>query len=151
MKLAEALNERAHISQRLQELKERIKRNSTHQEGEEPTENPIDLLKEFNQCSSRFYDLVIRINQTNNGVSLSDGMPLVEALAVRESLKMKHSFYRSLALEAIPKQSRYSHSEIKIVSAIQVTNLQGEADKFAKEYRELDGRIQQSNWTNDLV
>ncbi len=61
MKLAEALNERAHISQRLQELKERIKRNSTHQEGEEPTENPIDLLKEFNQCSSRFVDIFIRI------------------------------------------------------------------------------------------
>jgi len=151
MKLAEALNERAHISQRLQELKERIKQNATHQEGEDPTENPIDLLKEFNQCSARFDDLVVRINQTNNGVILSDGMPLVEALTVRESLKMKHSFYRSLASEAIPKQSRYSHSEIKIVSAIQVASVQSQADRFAKEYRELDGKIQQSNWNNELV
>jgi len=44
MKLAEALNNRADLKKRLFQLKERLLRNSKVQEGEEPSENPEDLL-----------------------------------------------------------------------------------------------------------
>lgn len=151
MKLAEALNERAHISQKLQELKQRITQNAKHQEGDKPAEDPMVLLKEFNECSSRFDALVVRINKTNNGIVLSNGVSLIEALAMRESLKMKHSLYRSVASEAVPSQGRYSKSEIKFVSSVPVVDIQSQADQFAKEHRELDSKIQQSNWNHDLV
>lgn len=151
MKLAEALNERAHLSQRLQDLRERIILNAIHQEGNEPAENPNDLLKEFNECSARFDGLVVRINQTNNKLSLSDGMPMLKALATRDSLKIKHSLYRSLASEAVPRQDRYSHSEIKFTSSVQVAEIQHQANKLAQEYRELDIKIQQCNWSHELI
>lgn len=50
MKLAEALNNRADLKKRLFQLKERLLRNSKVQEGEEPSENPEDLLIEVNSC-----------------------------------------------------------------------------------------------------
>jgi hypothetical protein len=85
MKLAEALNERAHLSQRLQELRGRIIENAKYQEGDSPAESPNDLLKEFGECPSRFDELVVKINKTNNGLALEDGTPMLEALTTRES------------------------------------------------------------------
>lgn len=151
MKLAEALTERANLNRRLHEIKERIIRNAQHQEGEIPSENPRELLEEFQSVAASFERLIVRINQTNNRISLENGLPMVEALARRDVLKLRHALYKSLASEATPKQDRYSKSEIRFVSSVSVKETQDIADKLAKEYRELDALIQQANWTSDLV
>ncbi|WP_445954517.1 DIP1984 family protein [Thauera sp. SDU_THAU2] len=49
------------------------------------------------------------------------------------------------------KQDRYSKSEIKFVSSVDVADIQKKADKIGKSCRELDGEIQQANWLNNLV
>ncbi len=151
MKLAEALVERADQNRRLQELRERVIRNAKYQEGEAPSEDPMELLKEFLRVSESFESLIVRINMTNNRISLENDLSMVEALARRDVLKVKHSAYKALAAEATPKQDRYSKSEIKFVSSVSVKAIQDEADQFAKEFRELDSLIQQANWKNDLV
>lgn len=151
MKLAEALMERADQNRRLLELRERIIRNAKYQEGETPAEDPNELLNEYLAVAESFENLVVRINLTNNQVSLDNSLSMVEALARRDVLKLKHSLYKALAAEATPKQDRYSKKEIKFVSAVSVKGTQEEADLFAKEYRELDALIQQANWNNDLI
>lgn len=151
MKLAEALNRRAEISQRLQELRERTTRNVLVQEGEKPSENPSELLIQQQELFSEFENLVAKINQTNNQITLSNGTLMVLALSQRETLKLKHSLYKSIASEATPKLSRYSQTEIKSVSVINVSEIQKLADTYAQQLRELDGKIQQANWGNELV
>lgn len=76
---------------------------------------------------------------------------MVEALAKRDVLKLKHSLYKSLAAEATPKQDRYSKKEIKFISSVSVKDTQKKADTVAMEYRQLDALVQQANWTNELV
>ena len=76
---------------------------------------------------------------------------MVEALAHRDVLKLNHSLYKALAAAATPQQDRYSKKEIKFVSAVSVKETQAEADRLAKEHRELDALIQQANWNNELL
>jgi len=150
MKLSEALSERSEYVRKMQELRERIVRNSKHQEGEKPTENPERLLEEFESISLECCDLIVRINMTNNSISLDSGLVLTEALAKRDQLKSMHSLLKTLATEATPKQDRYSKKEIKFVSSVNVSQIQSRADDLAKEFRNLDSQIQQANWTYDL-
>ena len=151
MKLAEALNIRSDMNRRLQELRERILRNAKYQEGDSPSEDPTALISEYELLNNSYMDLVIRINQTNNTIALSNGKDMVYALAQREVLKQKHSTYRALAAEATPKQDRYSKKEIKFLSAVDVRDIQLKADCMAKDLRELDSLVQQANWNNDLA
>ena len=47
MKLAEALQERADLNRRIEQLRSRLLNNAMKQEGEEPSEDPKELLKEL--------------------------------------------------------------------------------------------------------
>ncbi len=151
MKLAEALMERADKNRKLQELKDRIIRNAKYQEGDKPPEDPTSLLEEYEVVSDEFEKLIVKINNTNNMLKLEDGTQMLDALAKRDVLKLKHSLYKALAAEATPKQDRYSKKEIKFISAVSVKETQKSADAIAKQYRQLDALVQQANWNNELV
>lgn len=75
---------------------------------------------------------------------------MTAALAQRDRLKTEHATLIQLADAATPEQSRYSRSEIKMLAAVNVKNIRQEADKIAKQCRELDIMIQETNWLNDL-
>ena len=47
MKLAEALQERADLNRRIQQLQQRLSSNAVVQEGEQPAEAPSELLAEL--------------------------------------------------------------------------------------------------------
>ena len=151
MKLSEALAERSEYSRKLKELHDRIIRNAKFQEGEKPAEDPLVLLDEYMKLSAECSKIIVRINNTNNKLTLENGVPMVDALAERDRLKTSHSLLKSLAVSATPKQDRYSKKEIKFLSSVSVSETQAKADLVAKEYRELDSKIQQTNWTNDLI
>lgn len=151
MKLAEALVERADANRRLQELRSRILRNAVHQEGETPAEDPQELLREYGEVAASFERLVVRINVTNNQIRLGNGLPMVEALARRDVLKLRHSLLKALAEQATPHGNRYSKSEIKLVGSVSVKEMQASAERIAREHRELDALIQGANWNTELV
>ena len=65
MKLAEALQERADLNARIEQLRERMAQNALVQEGERPAEEPAELMREFDECVSRLEVLMNRINLTN--------------------------------------------------------------------------------------
>ena len=150
MKLAEALQERADINRRMEQLRVRLIRNATVQEGEKPAEDPNELIKELDDCSARLEELMTRINKTNSMTSV-DGKTLTELIAKRDALTFKVSIYRSFLNEASNLASRASRNEIKILSTVNVRKLQKQVDDMSRDLRLTDNALQQANWTIDLL
>lgn len=150
MKLAEALALRADAQKRLEQLKQRLLRNAKVQAGDKPGEDPARLLTEFEAAATELTSLVQRINKTN-AASTFQKMSLTDALAVRDTLRLREGMYRELAAAASITQTRTSKSEVKFRSTVAVVRIQKQADALARELRELDARIQESNWRIDLI
>lgn len=151
MKLAEALILRADLQKRIEQLRSRLYNNVLVQEGEEPSEDPEVLLKEFHRTQNELTEIIKRINKTNNETSFNKDWKLSDALVEKEALLDKRNMLASLAEQASYKQDRYSKTEIRSLATINVKEVQKDVDKLAKEYRELDTRIQGLNWLTDLI
>ena len=151
MKLAEALIERAEIQKENAKLLSRIKDNAMVQEGDSPAENPEDLIPEYDKNMERLLFLTQRINETNSKTPFDDKMNVAEAIALRDCLGAKNRAYREIYSNATIKPDRYSQKEVRFVRCVDIKDLQTQIDKFSKEYRELDTKIQGINWTIDLL
>jgi hypothetical protein len=151
MKLAEALILRADYQKRVEQLKQRLQQNAKVQEGDTPAENPSDLLAELERITHDLVLLIQRINRTNSATSLPEGQTLADALALRDVIKIKLSVYRDLAQAASITQVRATRSEVKFRSTVNVADIQQQADRLAKAYRELDAQVQAANWLTDLL
>ncbi len=150
MKLATALSERADLQRRITELGTRLNNNAKVQEGENPAEEPKALLEELNRDFVRLEELIARINHTNN-VTESEGKTLTDYIAKRDCLKQRISIMRSFLDRSSEKVARYSKTEIKIMSTIEVAEIQKEVDSLSKALRETDEKIQELNWTTELI
>ncbi len=151
MKLAEALILRADLKSRMEQLRYRLIRNAKVQEGQKPAENPQQLRQELESLSAQLTELIQRINRTNSATAMGQGGTLADAIASRDALELKHSFYRALAEAATIVQDIRTKSEVKFQSTVKVSDIQGLADRNAQAHRELDTRIQEMNWKTDLV
>lgn len=151
MKLAEALNARADAQKRLQQIRQRVQLSARHQEGETPAEDPNELLAEAERLATDLERLIAAINRTNVQIELEPGMSMTDALAHRDVLGLRRAMLAEAAQVASVRQDRYSKSEVKFVSALDVKALHREADDVAREYRELDAKIQAMNWASDLI
>ncbi|MBR1584315.1 MAG: DIP1984 family protein [Clostridia bacterium] len=149
MKLAEALLERADLQRRIDQMNGRLNNNARVQEGEKPAEDPKALLKELESMTSRLETLMAQINLTNSA-TLIDGEPLTVLLARRDARREQLQLLRSFLDTASSLSDRARMSEIKIISTVNVANLQKELDQKSKALRELDGKIQAANWTTEL-
>ena len=149
MKLAEALQERADLNRRIEQLRSRLDSNALVQEGEKPAEEPEQLLKELDGCVSRLEELMAKINRTNCE-TVVEGKTLTEMIAHKDALLIRLSVYRDLVNTASQTARRATRSEIKILSTIHVQDKQRMVDEMAKELRLLDNKLQATNWTVDL-
>ena len=150
MKLANALTERADLQERISDLGTRLNHNAKVQEGEKPAEDPNELLAELNKDFIRLEELIARINITNNSTKVGD-VTLTELIAKRDCLKKKIAVMREFLNNASEKVSRYSKTEIKIMSTVSVSDLQKDVDALSKELRDVDETIQSLNWTTELL
>ncbi|MCR4706953.1 MAG: DIP1984 family protein [Clostridiales bacterium] len=150
MKLATALSERADLQKRISELGVRLNNNAKVQEGEEPSEDPMELLKELDTCLIRLEELISRINRTNNETE-SGGMTLTDRIARRDCLKERIQILRNFLNASSEKVSRYSKAEIRIFSTVKVSELQKQVDTYCRQLRETDEAIQALNWTTELL
>jgi hypothetical protein len=121
------------------------------QEGEPPVEDPAALLAEHDRVAAQLTDLIARINRTNLRATLADGTTLTDALALRDVLRLRVQAYTQTADAGAARGDRYSASEIRYVAAIDVKAVRGQADTLAQQWRELDVRIQEANWSNELI
>ena len=150
MRLAEALNLRADLQKYVEQLRSRLTDNVKVQEGDQPAEQPTILFTELNNVLPQLESLIVRINLTNTQVKIGD-KTMTELLAAKDILRKKIEIYRSAYSKAIIRNERYSRSEVRFVSAIDAESLQKKIDTMSKEYRELDMKIQQANWSTELT
>ena len=142
---------RADAQKRIEQLKQRILDNAKVQQGDKPGESPSELINELEALSSTLSSLIQNINRTNVKTYLDDETTVADALALRDILKLKHGVYRDLAKSATITQGRFTRSEIKFVSTVNISEIQQTADNLAREHRELDASIQAINWSTDLI
>ncbi|MGA2599437.1 MAG: DIP1984 family protein [Bryobacteraceae bacterium] len=150
MKIAEALALRADHVRRLEQLKQRLVKNARIQEGDAPEEDPNELQTELEKSARELTLLIQRINRTNAATAFGNGT-LADSLAERDVLKIRYNAYRELANAASTSQGRLTRSEVKFISTVSVAAIQRKADDLAREYRELDTRIQEADWLTILL
>ena len=121
------------------------------QEGDEPPENPTELVTELERVSKELASLIKRINKTNSLTEFQPGVTLTDALADRDVTLLKREAYNQIVQNASVRQDRYSKSEVKYKTTINVKEIQKQVDELSKTVRELDSRIQETNWKVDLM
>lgn len=155
MKLAEALTLRADATRRIEQLRRRIVDNARFQEGEDPAEDAAALLAEADLALDELEGLVRRINRTNAASVIGPEGTMTDALARRDVLRKRHALFAAAADAAADRghvgMMRQLRSELKMVAALPVAQLREQADDIARQIRDLDVRIQQSNWEVDLI
>ena len=151
MKLANALSQRSELQTRIRQLEDRLNNNALVQEGEQPAEDPMELLKELDRDYARLEELISAINRTNNSTQAGEGTALSDLLAKRDCLKGKLSILRGFLDSASTLVRRHTVNEIKIRSTVDVRRLQKQVDGLSKDLRELEEAIQEKNWTTELM
>ena len=151
MKLAEALLIRSDQQKKLSSLKQRIDANVLVQEGDEPSEDPNELLKQIFLLTQESQKLIYAIHRTNAFTTLSDGRSLLALLTLRDGLAERHKILISAIGHTRRESDRYSTREIKWHKVIPVSSLQKQADDISVELRKLNVVIQASNWQIDLL
>ena len=128
MLLAEALQNRADLQKRIEQLNERIEANVLVQEGETPPENPEKLICEMEECYRGLEALMVRIHNANAATHTAEGT-LTELIARRDCLIKRTETYRSFLEEARSCTRRATRTEIKILSVIDVSMYQAKCDE----------------------
>ncbi len=149
MKLAEALQERADLNRRLEQLRVRLCNNATVQEGEKPAEDPAKLLLELEQDLNRLAFLTAQINLVNSR-TLVEERSLTEWIAHRDMLKQRIDALREITQAASRLAGRATRSEIKILPTVEVPQLQQKLDEACAQMRKTDNLIQQANWLTEF-
>lgn len=150
MKLATALSERASLQIRLSEIQIRLNANAKVQEGDTPAENPVELIVEKDRILDELENLVTRINLTNSRTEC-DGVTITELISKRDRMKKDVNIMRSFLNNASSKIDRYSKTEILIKSTVDIAEYQKKLDVISKELRQIDEKIQELNWTTELL
>jgi hypothetical protein len=156
MKLAEALLLRADRNRTLEQLKQRIQVSARYQEGESPPEKARDLVAAASAVLDELEVLIRDINRTNSGTVMGDGRTVTDALAERDVLRLRYAMVKVSADAASGGAQqvgfiRTTRSELKYLRALDVKDLRQQAADIARQARELDARIQQVNWTTELL
>ncbi|OUZ23441.1 hypothetical protein A5867_001125 [Enterococcus sp. 6D12_DIV0197] len=150
MKLAEALLLRRDLNNRLFQLRNEISSSVLVQEGDTLDRSITELFKEYDEINQQYSELVVAINRKNATASLADSaLLLMEALEQREQLRRKHALLTQ-ALDETKAAPRMGRNEIRLVRTIDTKTLTKQLNATAKQLRELDGKIQQTNWLVDL-
>lgn len=150
MKLAEALSIRKDLQTRIEQLKVRIINNVRIQEGELPAEDPTDLMKDLDSCLKQLEELIYRINVTNMHAKSGD-KTLTQLMAERDVLTKRVQVLREVFNQASSSSERYSRSEIKYVTTIDVKAMGKQLDKLSSQLRSLDVEIQSINFATELM
>lgn len=109
-----------------------------------------ELYKELDEALIQLEDLVYRINITNVQI-VQGGDSLTRLIAKRDVLSLRVKTLQEVVRHVSANDTRYGRNELKYVRTIDIKALRKEADTYAKQYRELDLKIQSLNWTVDLV
>lgn len=146
MKLAEGLLLRADMLKKIEHLQHRIRPVLIVSDDKKPQEDPDKILAQLRKAIQDLESLVIRINKTNNEISIDGEGTLMEALAKRDSLKMLSERLRNIRYAAQVDNS----GDANLKTTIDIKKLQIEIDQTGRAFREIDSKIQEKNWLTEL-
>jgi hypothetical protein len=151
MKLAEALIERKRLKELESTLRNRLVATARLQEGEQPPEPPEALLRRLDEVIRDLDAMTRRIQATNHAHPFGEAT-LAAAITQRDMLRLRQQAYNAIAQAATGEEKgfRFSRDEIRTVPTLSVADLRGQADAAAKQWRELDARIQSTNWQVEI-
>ena len=149
MKLAEALQLRADLNKQIDMLQRRISNNIVVQEGDNPAEEPKELINQLNECLKQQEKLIGKINLVNCSTLVGD-KTLTELIAEKDILMTKINAYRDIVAKASNIASRMTRTEIRYMSTVNAREIQKEVDTMSATLRKLENTIQQTNWTTEL-
>jgi hypothetical protein len=141
---------RPHSKKRIEEIKSRLPTSARIQEGEEPAEDSSELLSEADRIYARLLELISAINRTNSRTAFDNERTISDAIAERDVLGKRRDFLTGVAGSGSSRWDRYSRSEVRYVMTVPVGKLRADADQLAKQYRQLDLRIQELNWSTEI-
>ncbi len=150
MQLAEALAIRKDLSRKIEQIKSRLLSNVRLQQGDKPAEEPEELFKELDSCLVQLQSLIAHINKTNMN-TVSEGRTLTEMMAEKEVLGKRIEILRAVFDKGNETQDRYSRTEIKMVTVIDIKVLNKQIEKLSEQLRKLDIKIQGLNFLTDLM
>lgn len=148
MKLAEALIKRRDIDTAISNLNLCLEENIKVIEGVKPFENPDEIIATMCKLIDEQTELVQKINAVNSTTVTEDGKTLNELLTVREQLKRRHKILDK-AYKYAYRNGRYD--ETKFVITADMKNLKNKIAESAKDFRNLDNRIQAINWSTEFI
>lgn len=151
MKLAEALVLRADCQRKVEQLKQRLERVMRVQQGEQPAELPDVLTAELEKTLDELVDWIKKINKTNSLSQFDQDRSLSDALAERDRFLQQRNIFHDLLEAAAIKQDLFSSSEVKFYRTMDVNELQKNVDELSRRYRELDLKVQEKNWSTELI
>lgn len=150
MKLAEALSLRADLQKTIAQLKSRLKECSKVQEGDDPSENPDEVLALLEKKFPELENLIYRINYTNMHTN-SDGMNLTRMITQKDVLTLRISALREVLHYVVERETRFTRSEIKYIRYLDIAKLRKQIDSLSQELRLLDVKLQSLNWSTELL
>lgn len=80
-----------------------------------------------------------------------DGQTLTELIAKKDALLLKIRFYKDVVQAGSQTSYRARNAEIKIKPTISVADWQAEIDNASKKVRLLDNKLQETNWSTELI
>ena len=149
MKLAEALIKRRDIDTAVANLNMSLQENVKVIEGTKPFEDHLSIADQMQELISEQAELIQKINKTNNRTVTEDGRTLDELITLREQLKRRHKLFDSAYKHAFSNSRSYN--EVKYIIAVDMKMLKNKINAAAKEFRELDNKIQAINWITELL
>lgn len=155
MKLGEALTVRARQAQKLHNLLGRIKANAISQEDAQPSEEPNALIDEYLAISGTHENLVALIQESNANTMVSFNGELLSLTALlqhREAMTRERNVLGiAAAAGSLSRDAfRFTHSELKYVSRVNVPELRIREDAMTEMIRKIDARIQSVNWDTEI-
>ena len=117
---------------------------------ETPAEKLERLRKELDDSLNQIEDLIYRINMTNVHATI-DGESLTRLIARRDVLSKRVAIMGNIVNQIASNDTRFGKNEIRFVRTVDVRELHKEVDKYSKQLRELDLKIQELNWTVEMV
>lgn len=150
MKLAEALILRKDLQTRLARIRDRLFANVLVQEGDQPSEDPSDLILRLNETTTELSALISRINKTNS-LTMLEGKSLADAITDRDLALRKVAILREALHKAADRPNRYSQKEIRLLTTLDVKKEEKIVDRLSYEARVLDAKIQAKNWEVELL
>ena len=148
MKIGEALSLLKKEKSRLSRLISLRKENVFVEKGKEPQFSVKNLTEEINKKTEDIRKLKIKLQKTNQSTKiLDDNLTLAEAIIRIDDIRKNISNLSEL----FEKRSLFRDKNENEIPVIEQKKIEEEIEKLQTEKTKLDNKIQQTNWSSQII